>query len=1468
MMQIFEQNDFRGMALRGKGQEDPYTSRMEINCESEEGSLNRLKGREPYLTTQLHSPAVYFEDNNVFMACYDGLGAPVDLPYSTTTFETAVCFKWDDANIEGEDLEVEGKTKFIYGHFNTANEAGAAPYVKGSPFFINAVNAGAANVWNVRVSIATASNYEAGSAITLVSTLTLSSGAWYWLRVRCPTLSATTVDTFMNGSLTTAESLTTTHTLRSAVGPTVGFCQPMIAGAIAESHHHFSNSSIAYVAAGPVNSTPDPWVSKIARLQSGDPDISFAIQDPTDSAFIARIGTAASSSYSWNFVPQQQLTVSSCSKATHILNAVGVSITDKDQYIINISNDTLFRQRTVFMFLLDIVGLSSDIIRSEDNTFKIKALHDQDIPNTSYSFVSVINPASATATCASSDYSRNMITWGSISSNGSLSNRWIAVEYIPDTSASIANVEMYYYSAATWNTMIVAAHARSQGIIPPESTRYIIGPSRFGNTKIYDFRVVVGDESWKKNHTPTLTMQDGLVTWLNCNTSSGLVGERNIKYFETKSSNGLAERKIAASDRVDGKFRYRLDPGSYKQKMTGCPYLTNAFAASVDDLIDNENGDIKGVTNSYYFETKNGVQTSYPISVSRSKNRNKVFGVGANTFVSNGSELNVVGPRTKNTSTPVPIIVCVPGDGTLSEETSCLANRGFLAATTINKVKVTTYNPDTGDESNAYGPFSFLTRATVCAYIFETNIGSQVDLRGLEVRYYRYLSGDGVYHLEGSSKINRYWKCDYGDWLFDFNYYYRSTFTFAISDVDLVLQPSLEDNDYHTPDSTHTTIYNNRGWYVDKYNPSRIYYSKQYYVGTVPTTNLLWTDEGITGDILGTLPGFGGLLLLKERSIWAVAPFASDEDVVAGQIIPNIGCVSGDAAVFVDGVLYWAATEGLFVYDGTTVTNITKDINGLQKMVWDHDPRGTRAMYDGDNFKVVFWNDGSCISLDVRNGAIRLGSSNDRCIASVSSINYSGPVYGGVGGVFKEATGNAGLLGLLDDNHSPSLMPEINCEFGDFDTGEVVNINTATAALVYNADNWYSINGDRASTFDYGSATPGSLTIVLKNAAAHTWSSAAAAAPAIARHLNGDFLGMCCRADLSTVAASQSLIAFSSSDPTKYVKLQCFENSSTSYNIRIEANDAVSTQAINIATIAVTAAPVIILRLYRVGTTFNAGYRYYNGSWGNSMDGSTSITASIGNNVYVGICAEDAVGGRVASNINRWVYGSNPLAYAALLSNRHPYDDFNGAVYGPVDVAATDYTAAVNWYWTDGNLGTGTKRVGSKFPLWTRTPTWLVHNSLVGREITHWNDARSDIWSTIIHAVENSGFGVYYYVTKQTDLDEFFIGKRPYYYRGQNVYYGKRADAKKFERIEIITGEDPGGGSADVRFGSQLHGETSEMTASGSMTFTTSVNNSLPLRLRGNYGYIEIEGCSPLKVSDVKLMRVTYKPTRPRGRLA
>ena len=98
MMDIFEQSEFRGLALKGMAQDDPYTSRMELNTETNEDSLNRLKGRQPYIASQFPTNAVYFDEHNhvLNMKTHGNVYKTFSYP-AGTSFEACVCFRWDGA---------------------------------------------------------------------------------------------------------------------------------------------------------------------------------------------------------------------------------------------------------------------------------------------------------------------------------------------------------------------------------------------------------------------------------------------------------------------------------------------------------------------------------------------------------------------------------------------------------------------------------------------------------------------------------------------------------------------------------------------------------------------------------------------------------------------------------------------------------------------------------------------------------------------------------------------------------------------------------------------------------------------------------------------------------------------------------------------------------------------------------------------------------------------------------------------------------------------------------------------------------------------------------------------------------------------------------------------------------------------------------------------------------------------------
>ncbi len=1417
MMQIFEQEEFRGLALEGDPINDPYTSRMELNTETDESGLNRTRAHQPYVTVAFPCNAYYFDEYNHILKAYQSNGTAPTMNYAAASFQACVCFRWDGVR----DAPSATTDKIIFAAVNTAGEPAwafkavysASRWIIGCEARQTAVSASVGLIYSVSASIAASS--------------------WYWVDL-VVTANTASMSFYADGSTTTIESILNPGMARSAF---TGTYVPYIGGDWADHKAVLYRGAVAYAAIGTVGSCPSPWTAKIAR-ESGAPglDLSFNIQGTKDGAYIGKIATASASCLSWVPYPGRSIATATASIATKLLDGIGPHIDCTRELEIELPSEQLFLQKTVFMFHVDGDTQYFPMLRSEDSTFRIEGF-----ASASYLVGAAFTPASATAgtetKCRILELSHN------VTASPSLVNKWLAFEFTPNVSAATNNAAMYEWNGATWSSFLTASSS-TFGIIPPESSRYYIGGVANQNQKIYDFRVSVGDDSWTTSHTPTSILgrvPDGTVFWLN-HYLGKYPRDSNIRKFSTKNTNALIESTIAMSDRIDGQYHCKFSPYRHYDRFLGCGYLTNNFLSSVEDIHDFGSGNLYGVTDGYYFETNGSAVTTKSIFLNRNKARPFVANIGSNKYVCGPGPLQYVGSRTRIVGLHNCLCVCTPGGTAASEANSTLDNRGKLAYTTEYKFKLTLYDPDNGDESNAYGPFRFITDtgSNTCGFIIRTYFVSPGDLDGLEFRAYRYTEGDGDYHLEGSGKIS-------GTVQGASYHYFDGVFTFAMSDDDLVLQPALHSNVYHLPEHTFCTIWNNRSWLVDAYNPSRMFFSEEYGVGNIPVQNLLWTDEGLGGEILGAIPGFGGLLVLKERSIWIVPYFSTDEEATCQQLIPDVGVVGPDAAIFVDGILYFASADGLYVFDGQSTTRISESLNKADLKVWDHDPRGTRAMYDRRNFKIKFWNDGSYVSIDVRNGAIRLGADNDRCVTNISHADYSGPVYGGTGGVFKEASAytNRGLLGI--DGKMPRLTD-------DFTATTQCGFNTATSALTYGDFGWYAMNANKCSAGALGINTPAGGQLFFSASAgiaAFGWTNTVQTAPCVVRRVYGNFDVAMKPNALSTPLVSDGIIAFSSSTPGNYVILQSELHATNSTHIQESYFSSTGdTNSYDMATVSGGAA--MELRLIRQANTFTP-YYYSASAW---VTG-TPMTAVLVDPIYVGPIFLDPVGARSATARISWFYNTRDMDATVSPSE-------NAAVYGPIDITAAGYTSAITWYYPGGS-----KRIGSIFPIWTRGATWMANNTLVGRELTQWNDDRNDIWTTIIHAVENSDYGVYYFNTRQTDLDEFFIGKRPYYYQGQRVYYGRRADAKMFERLEVIHGTaSGGGGEANIEFAAQMHGESAVMTATATLNCVASTNNILPIRLRGNYGFTEIEGYSPFDVAEIKMFRVHYRPIRPRGRVS
>lgn len=1417
MIEIFEQSEFRGLAREGSAQDDPFSSRMELNTETQDDSLNRLRGRQPYIASRFPANAFYFDEINKSLVAYNYGGVRPTLTYSNTAFEAVVCFKWDGL----KDVGTVVTTRNIFGGIDGSNYAwGVVAYYS-------------ASVWKACGIVAQTSSPSVTNAYVIPTTATISPGTWYWAKLAVSANNGT-LTLYSNGSGTPIETVTNSSLARNALTGSID-PHPYIGGIPFEPTRQIYRGAVSYAAVGPTSSTPDPWNVKIAREgQTAQLDLSFCVQNPKEESYIAKIATASASALSWVTYPQRELKFTT---ATAIVPGNGIVFADGEGAEVTIPSESLFSQRTVFMFYASNLGTYCPLIRSEDSTFRIEGFS-----SASYLLAAAFNPASATAGTAA--MSRMIQPTANLPVSSV--NHWLAFEFSPNVSASTNNVNFYMYSASTWTSFLTAT-SYTFGIVPPEGNKYIIGGNGSYAENIYDFRVSVGDDSWKVNNTPTATysMAPGLVMWLN-NRTGLYPRDDNIGSFSTKNTDALKEKVIAISSRTDGEYRCKLSSHRQHNKFVGCQYLSGGFTPQVEDIMDFGSGNLSGVTDGYYFETNGTTFTTKPIYSGISKKHTRLYNIGLNKYVCGPGPLQYVGRRTRLVGLPKVMVVPYIG-ANLTEAGATLTYRGKLQLGTEYKYKLTLYNPETGDESNPHGPFTFFTDtgSAECAFVIGPYFCTNVDLDGLEFRAYRYLTGDGLYHLDGTAKIN-------GIKNASGMHYSEGTFTFTLSDEELALQPVLHTEDYQIPEHKYCTVWNNRSWLVDTYNPSRVFYSREYELGNVPTTNFLWTDEGLTGEIIGLMPGFGGLLVLKERSIWIIPYFATDEEATCQQLVPDVGVVGGDAAVFVDGILYFASSDGLYIFNGQTTERISKSLNKADLVVWDHDPLSTRAYYDRRNFKVVFWNDGSFVSIDVRNGAIRLGASNDRCVATISSTAYSGPVYGGSGVVYKETDST----NAIKDFNGNTLRT-----YDDFGASTQQTISVTTATETYAGFSFYTLNASNATNINTNVSSAGFLTIQLDGAAAHYWGAATSGAPIVYQKHFGD-------SDISAinvqVPGDGGRVGLAVFNPSDVLDFSCVELVNDAGVYSLSAYDNASSVLSLVGSISGTVGTAASLRVKRQGTSVSF-YRYN----GTTLDWDLIAT------VTKATFTSDVL------NYGLYLKSKSDSTYSGIakVSSFSDTDRLNTETivcqtgsYGPVSTSNALYTSALNWHWTDGNLGSGAKRVGGKFTgIWCYENNLLGDRSVSGREFIQWNTARNDIWETIIHSQEAGRDGVFYYITKQSDLSQFFIGRVPFYYLGQNIYVGRRADPKIFERLEIITDNAKSlattNRSCNIKFTGQLHGESAAITTTASVNLPSSANNLLPVRTRGNYYNIEIEGYTSYDIEGVKMFRVHYRPIRPRGRL-
>lgn len=981
-MQVWQQEEWHGMARRGVEKKDPYTSKLEVNTQPGVDRLRKITARKTYLSSRLPCLAAKFDSVNSF---YDlwcssaGSATQVLCDLDKTDAAGVVCFCVKDYALLDTSFEypllsvgygpnTTGSVAFgLYLHFDTDS------------WYVGF------HRWDGTIRVA-------------MGTVALVSGSWYWaLGVIDSVGEKLSITYYKDGSGTPTETVDSSSYANTSLPGDSPY--PVTLGGGAYADPSLLGGAISFAALSSAGNYPTPWEVQFAR-SGGDYDFVFYPFNPSVGKHPALIGDTTDY-YHWRPNPRYDAdVVEDDVKST--LDGIGLRSNNGKSYLVNISGTELFGSRTVFLFDCDTTNIQGTqvLLRSSDSTFMISIDDSNDL---SVRWAPA-NPAAGSAELGGLAEAFYDTGWGD--------SVWLAVEVDPINQDGEENIRLYAFAAGTWTEKTVTSGTViGNGVLRNASTELVfceascVGNFRAGGLSVYDFRMISGDDAWATNHT-TATMAtsvpSGLDLWLQHDETARWPLIANVKTLNQAHSNEQTSFPIALSNRVNGRYDFKVNPYSADVAWDGCPYITNGMLASVKDIRSSADGTISGTTDAYYFEDI----VSYAQKALRSTGKPAIGAVGNHSYIIGTAPLQYVSDK-GNVVGWGPAEVDCHYYGTAAASAT-LDYKGDLDWSGDYRVLLTHYNPTTGDESNPYGPYRFTADvapsttapaygALGCALKLEAFVWTPQDLSKQEMRFYRYHAGDGTYYLEGRSAL--------GTTTYDSTrkrYYRAATFTLSMSDDDLSLQKEIEYDNDSPPLHLFTTIWAGRAFYVDAVVPSRVYFSKQYQLGSVPRVNILWTDEGVGGDILGFLPGMGGLLVLRERSIWIIPEFATDDAAFIQALIPDIGCVSGAAAIFAEGILWWASPGGIYSFDGQQVMNHSERLRGIDRNVFKSAHEQTAVYYDRTNWKAVFTCSGSGISFDVRTGAASLVSAPESCATEVNTPAYSGPVFGADGMVWCE----------------------------------------------------------------------------------------------------------------------------------------------------------------------------------------------------------------------------------------------------------------------------------------------------------------------------------------------------------------------------------------------------------------------------------------------------------------------------------
>jgi len=1442
MINIFQQQEWRGIARESTSKKDPFTSHMELNTAPGRDRLVKIPSTAPLLAEEMPLSAFYFSERGQYFAAMDETGAYPNFGFNGggEEFRIGVTFRWD-----GQKRTDQTKVATIL----SALEGDIA--ISRTSWAIRIFWSSGRNQWEVQCD----ARDSPGARVIMNLNYDIKPGVWYFLRFEANnSVSQYRAFLFIEGSQSAVASATDSTYTRTAFYSGDNYVLSM-GGTKLNYEHTLFHGAIAEVVVNGGTVTPGAFQSHFPIFlhpdRTFDPSTSLGIMNPRSSIHPGFKSTNPTATETITWVPHPRPGITQIAAPPgHLFPAKGLYSFRGNSYELHLHDPSMFRQRTVFLFLADLYDQAT-LLRSDDAAFQI---HWKGTVAADAGLRCIWTPKTQSAGLESLCRQAVAETETLSFSGAPVEDEWLAVETIPDTEGGATAYNLLFWRWATTAWAMVSATSASTlvggGIEPPNATRWILGETTDGMCHIYDFRVVVGDDAWKTNHTPdsiTTSIPAGVLSWLNTLKDGTYPGDDNVRFATLSDSGDLSKAVIGIGDRVDGVFRYRSNPAIGTIKYTGCPaQRAPTYLPSVEDIHVAPDGEITALCDSYYYEDGK----AKPLVRSTTTPGRRLADVGQLKYVVGPAPLQLAAPVSRQVGLPVPVIYCAPGKSE-AEVASTIADNGDLEYDTTYKVKCTLYDPITGNESNPHGPFRFTTDTGTghCGFALRFSIASSVDVAGLHLRVYRFVEGTGTYHLEGASNISGYEISGSRQVCF-------GNFTCAMDEDDLVLQKALELDNYAPPEHTFVTIWGHRAWYVDAINPSRLYYSKEDFFGQVPPGNVLWTDEGVTGAILGAVVGFGGLILLKERSLWVIPQAMEEATMACEPLVPDVGCVSGSAAVFANGILWWASPGGIYAFDGNAPVSYSERLEGVDRHVWSSNPRATRCWHDARNFRVVFVCDGAAVAIDTRTGAASLMGLPYYCAADSNTPEHTGTVYGGDGMVWKEVEGTKGQILNAAGEHSAVFRDEFD------DVTEQV-FRTTDGALDFG---WSLFNASALAVGDVN--TTHAEKMYLELTSAHSlWSGATTAGAFIYKLYGGDF------------DVFMEITSFDTVGDYIGVGLMAYRSSVNRIAIRA-TNDAHPTEPIGIYFISVVnnvettyflsrGAGPVSLRLVREGRGYTLYYKLTPADdWQKGPNPESHLECT-----RTDILDVTSVG--IFTSAVAATYGTRAVRID-YFDQTHPATN----CFGPID--ATN-AAPILWPWHDG-VDSGEKAVGISYHptypsgwvyfqtamgrLYEDMKSWQRDTSIIGRQVTHWNTATGRIWTATISGHANSvAYGLLTLKVNQPLLAEYFFDVTPVFYRSNDITLGRKADGKVIQRMDFVTGELEGGGTAHCMIGACIHEETTPMFSSGTSIIDPNSFYQIPARVRGYRFFWELAAHGGTPIPEVKELRIHFRPIRPRGRV-